>query len=674
VAAIEVKSYCRICPAYCGVVVTVEGDRVLSVKGDRDHPVSGGYTCPKGRALGELHHHAKRLDGPLMRKHGRLEPVSWDELLDDLAEKIGATLKRTGPSGIGMYFGTHANFDSNLYWAGSKLLRALGARGKYTSGTIDAPSYPVVRRLMSGVGWLFTIPDFECTKLLLLLGTNPVVSHNSHMAGWPNPTARLREITRRGGEIWVVDARETETTQLATGHLAPHPGSDYAVLGYLLRELLRDGADRAYLDRHAIGVDELTRAVERFDLDTSARLAGVPAAQLEELLAAVRRHGRISLLTGTGVSMAPAANTVHWFALALLAVTGSMEREGGVWFNPGFMQSLDRRDGKPDPGPEPGPASRPELPRQGGEYPTITLVDELEAGNLDSLFVLGGNLIVALPDEARVRAALARASVVVVSDVVDGDMVECATHVLASTDPLERADLPHFADCLSPAVAAQYTPAVVPVGADRKPGWWPLAAVAERLGIPILPDGVSLDEADDDTFLRARVRPTTRATFEELKSAGTALVDPERPFGWVERNILPDGRWNLAPEPLVAQLDEIAEVPQLALIPRRLWRRMNSYGRELAETQEREPPDVLLNPEDAAVAGVADGEGVRVESANGSLSGVARVDGSIRRGAVAIPHGWTAPNVSVLLSGTDDVDPLTGMPTYCAVPVSLSAA
>jgi anaerobic selenocysteine-containing dehydrogenase len=103
-----VRSFCRLCPAYCGIVVTLDGDRVVNVQGDREHPVSEGYTCPKGRALGELHHHPQRLDGPLLRRDGRLQPVTWDELLDDLAARIRPILDEHGPAAVGAYFGTAA--------------------------------------------------------------------------------------------------------------------------------------------------------------------------------------------------------------------------------------------------------------------------------------------------------------------------------------------------------------------------------------------------------------------------------------------------------------------------------------------------------------------------------------------------------------------------------------
>jgi anaerobic selenocysteine-containing dehydrogenase len=596
-------------------------------------------------------------------------------MVDDLSERLRGILGAGDPDAVGVYFGTHAQFDANLQWAGAAFLKALGSRSKYSSGTVDAPCYTAVRRMMGGVGWLFHSIDYEHTTMTLLLGTNPVISHTSHMAGYPNPTTRLRELARRG-ELWVVDARRTESAELATRHLGARPGSDHALLGFLLRELLRDGADRDYLAAHARGVDELTAAVERFDLAEAVRLTGLPPDDLTDLLAAVRRHGRLAVQTGTGTSMAPTANLTMWFATALMVVTGSTEREGGVWFNPGFVQGLDRRPVRLDGPPEPGPRSRPELPRLGGEYPSVAIVDELEQRNLRALFVLGGNLLAALPDAPRVQQALLGAEVVVAVDVQLNEGVECATHVLPAAGPLERADLPNFSDCLAPAIVAQYTPAVVPPAAGRRPAWYGLAAVAERLGHAIVPGGGPVAEADDDTWLRARIRPTTaRATFDELKAADGPLIDDDRNLGWVERNVLPEGRWDLAPGELVAQLDEIGETAPLVMVPMRLWRRVNSYGRDLPHVAEREPAAIVMHPDDASAAGLADGDDAVVTSGfGGTMTGVVQVDDGIVRGAVGIPHGWATPNVSDLLSVDEGVDPLTGMPTYCCVPVTLAPA
>ena len=96
-----VRSFCRICTAVCGILVEVEGDRVVRVRGDRDHPMSCGYTCAKGRALPAMHHHPDRLERPLMRIDGQLQPVTWEACLDDLGGRLRAVIGEHGPLQIG---------------------------------------------------------------------------------------------------------------------------------------------------------------------------------------------------------------------------------------------------------------------------------------------------------------------------------------------------------------------------------------------------------------------------------------------------------------------------------------------------------------------------------------------------------------------------------------------
>ena len=675
------RSFCRFCQASCGIIVSLDGDAVVKVEGDPQHPVSRGYTCPKGRALGAWHHHPARIDRPRIGA----EEVSWDACLTDLAARVRPIIEESGPHAVGIFFGTGSSFDSAGGRGAYAFHAALGSRSRYTARTIDTPCRPLVSDLMGGHPGLIPQLDDATTTLLVLVGTNPVVSHG-HLIGMTRPAMRLRRLTQDGREVWVLDPRATETARLASRHLQLVPGSDFAVLGYALRELLEPdgadtGADLEYLADHASGVRELAALVRPYDLSTVTALTGLPATDLQDFVAAIRRHRRLVLATGTGASMSRAANVTEWFGRALQVVTGSYERPGGAWFNPGFLRGMDKRRHSPTPAElvsPPGPRSRPELSRRYDELPCTAMADEIEAGNLRALFVVGGNLLTAFPERERMRQALSRLDLLASVDVIDTETTALATHVLPAAGQLERADVPDYIDQYLPAVMSHYTPAVVPPVADRRPVWWIFASLARELGYDVLPRGLALETATDEDYVRF-LAARGRLTFDDLAAASTAVVvgGPER--GWVTDKVLPDGRWRLAPADLVAQLRALQADPPvrapLMLIPGRQLRTLNSALRDVAAPGDRrDTSEIRLSPVDAKRLGLSDGAAAVISSKAGSAYGAVRLDPSLRPGTVHVPHGWSAPGVSNLISATADVDALTGMPLQSGVPVTVQAA
>jgi anaerobic selenocysteine-containing dehydrogenase len=210
----------------------------------------------------------------------------------------------------------------------------------------------------------------------MYIGINPMVSHG-HTIAMPNPAMTIRATASRG-EVWVIDPLHTETAGFASRHIAPRPGTDYAILAYLVREVLREGADQEVLARSTVDGDVLRSAVEPFNREHAADIAGIDPDDLTMLLASVRKAGRVAVETGTGVTMSVGANLTQWLAWVLMIVTGSMNRRGGVWFHPGFLNQLDGGDlpvitdifG-------PGPKSRPELRSIVGDWPCAALPDEI---------------------------------------------------------------------------------------------------------------------------------------------------------------------------------------------------------------------------------------------------------------------------------------------------------
>jgi anaerobic selenocysteine-containing dehydrogenase len=461
------------------------------------------------------------------------------------------------------------------------------------------------------------------------------------------------------------------------------PGTDYAVLAYAVRELLREGADEAYLDRHASGVDGLREAVGPFSLDEASRIAGVPESDLVDLVATIREKGIVAAKSGTGVSMASSPAVAEWLLWSLQIVTGSFERPGGCWFNSNFYTQLDQQSyPKTTAHPTPGPPSRPGIQGWGGERPCAAMVDEIENGNLRALIVFAGNPAVSFPDTARVNAALRKLEVLAVADVRSSPTTEVASHVLPALGQLERADLNISSSLAAPSrfgplLFGQYAPRVLPPKADRQALWWIFGELGRLLGFNPLPGGLNVDSCSDDDVLAALITQNSRASFDELRAAPSGIAVVEPPYGWVRERVLPDGRWQLSPPELAKQLSQLCtrEHCGLVLVPRRQRNHMNAKIPDWNTPKGVRVPDeplLVISPDDAESRSVNDGQFVRITSRTGQMRARAHVDPDIREGTVSLPHGFGETNVNVLIDSSGGVDPLSGMPTLSGVEVEIA--
>jgi anaerobic selenocysteine-containing dehydrogenase len=662
----EVLTYCRICAAACGIAVTVDGDRVLKVRGDAEHPVSRGYTCSKGRGLAEWHHRPDRLDRPRVR--GR--DVTWDEALDDLGAVLRDTVDGSGADSVALYLATGMAYDSAGQLAAGRFLGALGSGSFYTAVTVDNAPVLVAAELVTGNAMMSPRWDPTGPGLLLLVGTNPVVSHGYGTA-LPDPLNYLRDFRRAGGHVCVLDPRRTESAMAADQHLATRPGSDVAVLAALVRELLEHGADDAELRDFCTpdDVDALRRTVAPFTVARAATAAGVETAALDALVDDLRAHGgRIAVSCGTGVQMGPDGILAEWLKWVLLIVTGSLDRPGGMRFSRGALNPMrpPRTDRAPRP-PRAGPASRPELPRVANQIPAVALADEIEAGNVRALIVTGGNPIGAFPEPDRVRAALRTLDALVVVDVVESELTELATHVLPVTGQLERADISMYAH-ISVRAAMQSTTAVVSPVADRRPAWWVLGSLAHRLGIDLF-GGAAPDSLTDESYLRG-ILEHSPLDADRVFAVGARGFELPVEYGWVHESMLPGGRWQLAPEVLVERLAAHQEPgPGLVLSPGRdmAWSNSVRYGADDEHARLR------LHPDDATEIGVDDGGVATVVSEHGAVDVTVVVDERMRAGVVSLVHGRRGHSPGKLTSARADVDPLTTMPRASGLPVRVEA-
>ena len=275
-------SFCRICAAACGILVEVDGDQVVAVRGDPDHPASHGYTCPKGRALGDFHRSPTRLDRPRLRG----AESTWSETLDDLASGIGSARESQGNDAVGFYLATGFGFDSAAQVSSMTWFATTGSRSLYTAVTVDNAPVLTAAELVTGQAMLNPVWDPEQPGLLLAFGINPVVSHGYGTA-MADPVTHLRRYRALGGRVWVLDPRRSETAANADRHLPVRPGSDTTVLAWLCAEVLRDMVDPDARCSPA-DLETLRDALAGFTVDRAGDASGIAVDDLVALLVEVR--------------------------------------------------------------------------------------------------------------------------------------------------------------------------------------------------------------------------------------------------------------------------------------------------------------------------------------------------------------------------------------------------
>jgi len=296
------------------------------------------------------------------------------------------------------------------------------------------------------------------------------------------------------------------------------------------------------------------------------------------------------------------------------------------------------------------------------------MADEIEAGNLRALIVLGGNPMSAFPNTERMRRVLQRLDALIVLDVVETETTALATHILPTKGQLERPDIPYFVDQFNLDCSTQYSPAIVTPMWDVRSMWWIMAKLAEYLGMSILPPSISIDSSDDD--LLGAIAGRAAASFDEMKSRRYLKTTPV--FGWVTDNVLPERRWRLVPTELTEQLADWRRlVPPSGLVAtsRRQHTHLNSQH-PAPSPRPSEGRTATLHPTTALHYGVRDGQELVITSAYGELRTKALLSDSINPDSISLPHGWRDANVSMLTT-EHVVDQLTGMVAQTAIPVTI---
>ena len=631
------------CPDTCALEWTVTDGRVTAVHGAADHAPTGGTLCTKVAFYPERIHSPDRLLYPMRRvgakgPQARFERISWDQALDEIADRLGRLADEYGPECILPY--SYAG-NSGLLGYGSmdrRFFHRLGA--SRLDRTICASAGAAGYKATIGAALGMDMERFSDARLIILWGTNTITA-NLHL--W----TRIQEAKRRGARLVAIDPFRTATAEKCHVHIAPLPGTDAALALGLMHVLIAENLiDTDYIARHTLGYEALAERVRDYPPARVAAICGITEQEIVDLAraygtmrpAAIRANYGLNRHAGGGMALRTIA--------CLPALVGAWrDPAGGILLSasghfPVDTAALERPDLMPEPSPR--------------LLNMSTLGADLLGANppVRALFVYNCNPAAVAPESGKVIAGLERSDLfTVVHELFRTDTADYADILLPATSHAEQLDIHKSYGHRHVLVNL---PAIAPLG-EAVANTELFRRLARRMGF----DEARFADSDEDLCRQAFDWSDPRLgglTWETLKARGHGrLADADAPFangGFPT----PSGKCEFYSAALAAAGHD----PLPTFTPPREWRDatlaaryplafitppvkdfLNTSFANLPRFLDKEKePSLHLNPADAAPRGIADGQRVRVFNERGEFRCRALVSDRVRPGVVMHPSIW----------------------------------
>lgn len=271
------KAGCFFCHNHCGLLVHVENGKVVKVRGNPEHPITKGYVCARALRAPEWLYHRDQLTHPLKRSgargEGRWERVSWDQALDEIAEKLAQAKEAVGPETLLVAEGT---YRSDHIWARSRFLSLFGnPQNVICPGMICAMNCLSVD--MAILGSMNFRSDLANSKCVVLWGINPA---ETRLTRWAILADRVRKKEVR---VIVIDPRVTRSSEAAEMRLPLRPGTDGALALGWLNVIIGEGLySKDFVQRWTYGFDRLSERVKEYTPQRVSEITGLSSQQIIE--------------------------------------------------------------------------------------------------------------------------------------------------------------------------------------------------------------------------------------------------------------------------------------------------------------------------------------------------------------------------------------------------------
>lgn len=723
-------TFCRICEPLCGMIATVEDGRLTALRPDKEHPLSAGFACPKGIAFTDVVNDPDRLLTPMRRGADGFEPVDWDTALTDIAGRVSAIRRRHGSGSIGWYFGNPTAFSYSHLMAVFPFIKGLGRRTHlFTASSQDTSNRMLASQFLYGAPVAVPIPDLMRTDLLLMLGTNPVVSHGSFLTT-PRIRERMQDVVKRGGRVVIVDPRRTETAAQFEWQPIVPDGDAYLLLS-LLQVMFSEGlVDVARIAVQADGVDWLRRQCAGFPPEATAERTGIEPEAVRRLARDLVGSPRAAVYGRFGTCVGRNGTLTAYLIDAVNLVAGHLDRPGGSVFS--TLGAPGQRLGVALLGAALRRAYRRKRSRIGGfrsvlgAEPAALMAKEIAVPGkrqIRALFVSAGNPVLSVPNGDELESALRGLELMVGLDLYLNETTAHCDYVLPVTTMYERDDFPVTFQSFQTTPFRQATEAVVTPRGQTRTEWDIVADLIARMPRQTVLFAMLNAMRRVVTLLGGRWRPRLLADVMIRTAQGGDLFGLRRgglnfrrlieqhPHGvvvddHVRTGVLGDvvvyrgGRIRLAHDDIESEIVAIGRRDRPKDYPMRLigmrqprsentWMHNSPVLMRPVLKPGNRPQSAIMHAADAAELRIADGDMVRISSPAGAIVIPATLTEGIVRGTVAVPHGWGhrgtggwqlanragGVNVNQLMSSDPkDVESLAGMAWLTGVPVNVRRA
>ncbi|WP_324709251.1 nitrate reductase [Pseudomonas citronellolis] len=660
-------STCCYCGVGCGVLIEHDGERILGVRGDPDHPANLGRLCSKGSSLHLTGDLAARALHPELRLGKQLarSRVDWDSALEHAAGVFVETIREHGPDSVAFY--VSGQLLTEDYYAFNKLARALVGSNNIDSNSRLCMSSAVVgyKRSLGADAPPCCYEDLEQSDCVLIAGSNMAYAH-------PVLFRRLEaaKAARPQMKVIVIDPRRTDTCELADLHLAIQPGTDVALFHGILHLLLWEGwVDRAYIEAHTQGFDELKNLVRDYGPVAVAEICGIAVEDLQRCAQWIGHAPSFLSLWCMGLNQSSAGSAKNSALINLHLATGQIGRPGAGPFSlTGQPNAMGGREtgslanllpGHRDAGDA---THRAEVARYWGvealpEQPGLTAIELFDAvrdGRIKALWIACTNPAQSLPDQARIREALAACPFVVVQEA------------------FATSETCRYADLLLPAASwgekegtvtnserrVSHVRRAVPAPGEARADWSIACDFARRLEHRLRPGQPSLFDFAHPQALFDEYRPLTQGRDLDMGGISYALLDARGPQQWPLpegasqglKRLYADGNFATANgrARFIAEAYRAPKERREARFPlilntgrlRDQWHGMTRTGTAASAFGHVEEACLSLHPAELRRRRLEDGQLVRLSSRRGSLVLPVQADDGLLPGQAFLPMHW----------------------------------